>query len=126
MGWEEALGRATCGDAGPKGQQVWQHEDRRRGEQFNLINSLTVYQEQAVCTLQSTIGLFPVLSDLATDAVETTTTRRQYPSNSKCVRLFAHIHRSYTNSLCIETTESVQTVRIFSDFLKGVQHCQHF
>lgn len=123
-GREAAVGRAACGGAGPKGTQSWQLEDCWRGEQFNMINSLAVYWEQAVCTLRSTTGhytgLFPALSDLVTDAVEKTDTGRQFLSKSKWVRLFARSHRSYTNSLCMETTESVQTVRILPNFLKGV------
>lgn len=94
----------------------------KRGEQFNVINILTVYQEWAVCTHQSTgghyTGLCPVLSNLVTDAVEATDTWSQLLSNPKRVRLFAHIHRSYTNLLWMETTEDVQTVRILSDFFK--------
>lgn len=58
----------------------------------------------------------PLLSLLVTDMFETTDAWSQSPTSSECVRLFAHIHRSSTNSLCMETTESVQTVRVFSSF----------
>lgn len=44
----------------------------------------------------------------------TTDAWSQFPASSQCVRLFAHIHRSSTNSLCTESTEGVQTVRVFS------------
>lgn len=86
---------------GAKGGKDWQREACWRGEQFNVINSCTVYREQAVCTLQSLTGhytsLFPVLFGLVTDTAKTILEGNPQvtPNVSDCLVMFTGLIQTH-------------------------------